>query len=111
VTQLDIYTALDENERRLYRERYPQEDSGMAGLTERLLEEGMQKGIQQGMERGMEQGLQSLRDVLSRQLAHRFGPLPTEMEQRLRQADSETLERWADNILDARTLEDVFVLH
>ncbi|WP_207793524.1 DUF4351 domain-containing protein, partial [Pseudomonas lopnurensis] len=106
----------DENERRLYRERYPQEDSGMAGLTERLLEEGMQKGIQQGMRQGLEQGLeqgrlQSLRDVLSRQLVHRFGPLPAEVEQRLRQADSETLGRWADNVLDAQTLEDVFSLH
>ncbi|WP_313054175.1 DUF4351 domain-containing protein [Pseudomonas lopnurensis] len=125
---IDIYTALDENERRLYRERYPQEESGMAGLTERLLEEGMRKGIQQGMKQGLEQGLergleqglergleqgrlQSLRDVLSRQLAHRFGPLSAEVEQRLQQADSEMLGRWADNVLDAQALEDVFSLH
>ncbi|MGK4360956.1 hypothetical protein ACSMFQ_15880 [Ectopseudomonas chengduensis] len=35
---IDIYTALDDNERRIYRDRYPQEDKGMARLTERLLE-------------------------------------------------------------------------
>lgn len=29
---VDIYTALDDNERRLYRERYPQEEKTMATL-------------------------------------------------------------------------------
>ena len=70
----------------------------MAGLTERLLNEGMQKGMQKGE-----------LNVLLRQLTRRFGPLDMATERRLQQASSEELERWADNILDAASLDDVFV--
>jgi hypothetical protein len=49
--------------------------------------------------------------VLSRLLVRRFGPLTAEVEQRLQQAGTDELERWAENILDAPTLEDVFRLH
>jgi hypothetical protein len=34
-----------------------------------------------------------------------------DVEQRLQQASTDELEHWADNILDARTLEDVFSVH
>lgn len=101
---IDIYTALDDNERRIYQDRYPQEDQGMTRLTERLLEQGMQQGMHQGRQQGE-------LTVLSRQLSRRFGPLSLEVEQRLQQAGTEELERWAENILEARTLEEVFSLH
>ncbi len=93
---IDIYSALDDNERRIYRERYPEEDQGMTRLTERLLDQGMQQGELA---------------VLSRLLTRRFGPLTPEVERRLQRAGIEELERWAENILDAETLEDVFRLH
>lgn len=105
---IDIYTALDDNERRIYQDRYPQEDQGMTRLTERLLEQGKQQGIHQGLHQGRQQGELA---VLSRLLVRRFGPLSPEVEQRLRQAGTDELERWAENILDAATLEDVFRLH
>lgn len=125
---IDIYTALDDNERRIYQDRYPQEDQGMTRLTERLLEQGMQQGLQQGMQQGLQQGMQKGMQqglqqgeqqgrqqgelvVLSRLLVRRFGPLTAEVEQRLQQAGTDELERWAENILDAPTLEDVFRLH
>lgn len=92
---IDIYTALDDNQMHEYQARYPQERSKMAGLTERLLNEGRQEGEQ---------------NILQRQLVRRFGPLDAATEQRLRQATSEELERWSDNILDASTLEEVFTL-
>jgi len=63
------------------------------GLTERLLNEGMQKGEL---------------NLLIRQLTRRFGPLDAATLQHLQQADSEDLERWADNILDANSLDEVF---
>ena len=77
----------------------------MAGLTERLLNEGMQKGMQQGMQKGMQKGELN---VLLRQLTRRFGPLDAATERRLQEASSEELERWADNILDAASLDEVF---
>ncbi|THF62998.1 DUF4351 domain-containing protein [Pseudothauera nasutitermitis] len=101
---VDIYSALDDNERRLYAARYPQENRKMAGLTERLLTQGRQQGMQQGMQQGE-------LAVLSRQLARRFGPLDPAVTERLQKASSAELEHWADNILDARTLDDVFGAH
>ncbi|WP_209449617.1 DUF4351 domain-containing protein [Ectopseudomonas mendocina] len=84
----------------------------MARLTERLLEQGKRQGIHQGLQQGIHQGMQQGElAVLSRQLSRRFGPLSPDVEQRLQQASTDELERWADNILDAWTLEDVFSVH
>jgi hypothetical protein len=75
-----------------------------AMLAERVkswTEEWKQQGRQEGPQEGEA-------NVLRRQLARRFGPLPTWAEQRLDQAGEAELESWADRILDALTLEDVF---
>ena len=65
--------------------------------TEKWKQEGLQQGMQQGEEK-----------VLERQLTRRFGPLSEATRQRLQAADINQLEHWADNILDAKTLDDVF---
>ena len=84
----------------------------MTGLTERLLNEGLEKGIQKGIQKGRLEGRQEGEvSMLARQLTRRFGPLHEAILQRLQQADSVDLERWADNILDARTLDEVFSRH
>ncbi len=84
----------------------------MTRLTERLLEQGKQQGLHQGMQQGIQQGMQQGElTVLSWLLVRRFGSLAPEIEQRLRQAGIEELERWAENVLDAKTLDDVFSLH
>ena len=54
---------------------------------------------------GMQEGEQIL---LQRMLTRRFGELPDWAKQRLLQADSEQLEQWADQLLDAQTLDSVF---
>ena len=109
---IDIYTAMDDNQMHEYQTRYPQENQKMATLTERLLKEGMQQGIQQGMQKGMQQGVQQgEQNVLQRLLVRRFGPLDNQTRQRLQQATAQELECWADNILDARTLDEVFICH
>lgn len=48
--------------------------------------------------------------ILSRQLAKRFGlnTLDIRMQERLRNASPEQLDRWAERILDAKTVDDVF---
>ncbi|MBU0499070.1 MAG: Rpn family recombination-promoting nuclease/putative transposase [Gammaproteobacteria bacterium] len=65
--------------------------------TQQWLRQGRQEGRQEGESR-----------VLQRQLARRFGLLPPWCRERLEKASEAELEHWADNILDAKTLEEVF---
>lgn len=58
-------------------------------------------GMQQGMQR---EGAQ----MLQRQITRRFGPQSESTLAKLNNADLDQLERWADNILDAETLADIF---
>lgn len=46
--------------------------------------------------------------VLQRQLTRRFGPLPTEVIAGISGATVEEIDLWADRVLDARTLDEVF---
>jgi hypothetical protein len=70
---------------------------------------GIEKGIQQGIEQGIQQGIhQGEMLVLRRQLTRRFGPLPAWAEQRLEEASVALLEAWAERVLDAARLEEVF---
>jgi hypothetical protein len=59
-----------------------------------------------GIEKGLRQGAVI---VLKRLLTRRFGSLPAWAEQRLEQASPQELEGWADRVLEAQQLEDVFV--
>ena len=73
------------------------------------LEEGRQKGLQQGLQQGLLQGLHEGEAALLRKLLERrFGAVPTWVRDKLAQAAPEQLEAWAVEILDARSLEDVF---
>jgi len=77
------------------------------------IERGMQQGMQQGMQKGMQQGLERGRQLgetllLERLLVKRFGSLPDELRGRLESATVEQLEGWAERLLDARSLADVF---
>lgn len=89
-----------------------------ATSVERLaIERGMQKGMEQGLEQGLEKGLQRGLEkwraeggsaLLGRVLRGRFGPLPKPVIDRLAKATPEQLELWADRVLDAGSLDDVF---
>ena len=58
---------------------------------------------------GIEQGLQQGEVLmLKRLLTRRFGPLPTWVEQRLTPASRQDLDDWADRVLEAQQLEEVF---
>ena len=72
------------------------------------IEKGMQQGMQQGMQKGMQKGEAAL---LERQLTRRFGPPSADTLARLKAASLDQLEQWAENILDATMLEDVFKDH
>ncbi|HHK42116.1 MAG TPA: DUF4351 domain-containing protein, partial [Planctomycetaceae bacterium] len=75
-----------------------------AGL-EKGLKQGIEQGIEQGFERGIEQGEV---EVLLRQLERKFGEILPEYRQRIDDADSPQLLAWAERILTAETIDDVF---
>ena len=110
---IDIYAGLTENEYRRYRRQYREDSSTMAGVISRAREEGMQQGIEQGIEQGVRRGRQQgrvegERAILERMLQRRFGLLSPEVAAVLGQASAADLEIWAENLLDAPTLDDVF---
>lgn len=80
-------------------------------LAERVktwTEQWQREGFERGVARGVEQGLQlGEAKVLRRLLIRRFGPLPAEIEQRLRQATEAELETWADRVLECERLDEV----
>jgi hypothetical protein len=85
--------------------------------VERLaIERGLAKGIAEGRQLGMQQGMQQGRlegklETLTRQLTRRFGPLPQWAIERLKGATDERVDLWADRVLDAASLTDVFDVH
>jgi len=62
-------------------------------------------GIKKGQRQGMQQGMQLL---IRKLLMRRFGQLPEWVDKRLESAESRDLKQWAERILDARDLQDVF---
>ena len=70
--------------------------------TKQWEQQAMQKGMQEGMQKGEA-------EILLRQMKKKFGILPSEVESRIRQASSESLLSWSDNILTAKMIEDVFI--
>ncbi len=74
-------------------------------MAEWWKKEGLEEGRKEGRKQGMQQGEVSL---LRRLLKRRFDELPRWIDQRLEQASRQELEGWADRVLDAERLEDVF---
>jgi hypothetical protein len=64
---------------------------------EQLIHQGKKEGRH---ERGHE--------LLCKLLERRFGPLPASCLARLEAATEEDIDRWAERILDAKTLDEVF---
>ena len=112
---IEDYLTLDASEWHLYEQLYPTENRKMGAFTQRWLEKGRQEGILLGTERGIEIGeargfLTGQRQTVTRQLARRFGPLDAEVEARLSAATKDELDYWADALLTARSLDEVFRL-
>jgi hypothetical protein len=81
------------------------------------LEKGREEGLEKGLEKGLEEGLQKGREegwkggetaLFIRMLESKFGPLPPWATDKIAQADAESIECWAANLLKAETLEAVF---
>jgi hypothetical protein len=93
---IDIYSALDENERQRYEVEYQQEAKAMGTFLDRLREESEQQGLVRGEAM-----------VLQRLMRLKFGELPEEVYRRIETADADTLLIWSERILTAERVEDV----
>ncbi len=90
---IDIYARLTDNQLQQWQQQYPEESTTMTGFAQRYRDEGRVEGE---------------RRVLERLLQRRFGALSAKNTERLTEASMEDLETWAENLLDAQTLDDVF---
>ncbi|MFO8003944.1 DUF4351 domain-containing protein, partial [Thioalkalivibrio sp.] len=97
---IDIYAALDENERIVYRQRYPEEVAEMTRFAERFMEKGREEGREEGIGQGEAR-------VLLHLLTLKFGSVPESVRSRVESADAETLLRWSEQVLSADRVEDV----
>jgi predicted transposase YdaD len=82
-------------------------------FAKRYLAEGEAKGRAEGRAEGRTEGEAKGRTegeatLLSKLLTLKFGPLDDATAQRLRGASTTELERWAERILTANALDDVF---
>jgi len=75
-------------------------------LESYFTQQGWQQGLQEGKQQGLHQGAERL---LRSQLERRFGALPSWVSAKFAAASAEILERWSLQLLDARSLDDVFV--
>jgi predicted transposase YdaD len=81
----------------------------VTSLERLAIKRGIEQGIEQGLARGrMEGRAEGIAVLLARQLNRRFGPLSVTITDRLAKAAPDQLERWAERVLDAATLDDVF---
>ena len=73
-------------------------------IADELIAEGMEKGLAKGLAQGKAEGKAEL---LLRLLERRFGVPSDALAARIRGADSATLDRWAERVLFADSIEAV----
>ncbi|OLS01549.1 Rpn family recombination-promoting nuclease/putative transposase [Tissierella creatinophila] len=87
---------------------YPEGSGLIVTTAERLIKEGMEKGIEEGMEKGMEKGEKEGKVVIAiKLLTKKFGILPSETKDRIKNLDIETLDVLIDGIFEYNSLGDI----
>jgi hypothetical protein len=117
---IDIYSALDENERARYEAQYPAEAKTVSSYFQQARQQGRQEGRLEGRQEGRRDGRREGRRegrqegrqegealVLLRLLRLKFGEIDEESRRRIEAADAETLLVWSERILTAGCIEDV----
>ena len=105
---IDVYSALDDNERERYEREYQQEAKIMSTFFQRVREESAREGELRGEQRGEQRGKQRGEAlVLLRQMRLKFGDVPEDIQHRIEQTDADTLLTWSERILTAERAEDV----
>ena len=72
-------------------------------------QQGLQEGLAEGHQRGLREGtLQGQRSLVLMLVEQKFGPLAEELRERIEQADQTQLLTWAQKILTAQSLAELF---
>lgn len=70
--------------------------------------EGRAEGMAEGEAKGRAEGkAEGKAELLAKLMRLKFGPLPARVRERLRRASPEELDRWAERILTAASIDDV----
>lgn len=78
-------------------------------IAQQIEQRGMQQGMQQGMRQGIQQGLlEGELTMLINLLNRKFGRIPVQYKSRLQKADSIMLLQWAERIIEAKTIQEIF---
>jgi hypothetical protein len=101
---IDIYGALDDNERQRYERDYPQETQVMTTYLQQVRQECLQEGRQEGRQEGEQRGEAR---ILLRLLRLKFGEIPEDVRRRIEAADADTLLAWSERILSAEGIADI----
>ncbi|MFT0548941.1 DUF4351 domain-containing protein [Allopusillimonas ginsengisoli] len=105
-----LQTLYSDEELRLAAERREQALVDAEDMLDQARYEGEQKGLQKGLQKGQQQGiLQGQAQLLARQLERRFGTLTPHYQTLLSQASADQLQNWSLSLLDAQSIESVFV--
>ena len=83
----------------------PGKEDTIMTLAERLRKEGEEKGLQKGLQNGI---LKERNELFNRLLHKRFGDIrDPHIQERLRKATPDQINRWFDRILEAKSIEEV----
>ncbi|WP_186332188.1 Rpn family recombination-promoting nuclease/putative transposase [Bordetella genomosp. 13] len=87
------------------------EANRMRAMIGQMAHEALEAEARRKFAQGIEQGIRTAgMAMLERQLSHRFGPLPPDLQARLASAPAEQIQQWAIAVLDASSPEEVFAL-
>ncbi len=71
-------------------------------------EKGYERGLELGLEKGLQHGMgNGLSSILIKLLTKRFGILPKELKDQIRQLDVETLDFLLGGVMEYQNLEEV----
>jgi flagellar biosynthesis/type III secretory pathway protein FliH len=77
-------------------------------LREEGMQEGLEKGIKEGLEKGRQEGAsQALAKTALQQLTEKFGTLPEDLKENIRETDLATLETILQNIFKYQSIDEV----
>lgn len=72
------------------------------------IRQGEEKGLQEGQRRGLEEGYRQTRQILLRQIERRFGPVSSELGERVNQLSGSQLDELALRLFDVESPEELF---
>ena len=89
---------------------FDQEELPVRSMLDLLLEMGEERAIAKGREKWVHQGQRvGMGNLLLGMLEARFGTQSEAVAERIREADTDTLQRWSLRLLTAATIDDVLV--